>query len=361
MATNKFSSESHVWAIVMAGGQGTRLWPASRKKNPKQFLKLFGTKTLIENTVDRISTVIPKNRIFIITDQAQVARTKKLFPKIPASQIIGEPCGRNTAATIGLGAFLARKKDRDAVIAIFPSDHVILDRKKFKTAVLRAAHWAKKGANHVVFGVKPTYPATAYGYIQRETKQTVNQIYKLKRFVEKPNLKKAQGFIRNNQFYWQAGIFIFHVNTILSSLKRFLPTHYRNLNQISGAWKGQKFPLPNLFSSLPSISIDYGVMEKLKTTFMVPAHFDWNDIGSWNALESVWPKDSHGNSSFGPHVAHAAAHNIAYSPRLVCFSGVRDLIVIDSGDALLVTSKKEAEKVKELVQLLAKKKLNRYL
>ena len=351
------------WAIVMAGGQGTRLWPASRQKNPKQFLKLFGKKTLIENTVERVRTVVPSKRIFIITDRAQQKRTQKLFPQIPASQIIGEPFGRNTAATIGLGAFLIQKKDPDAVIAVFPSDHVILNRSEFKKGVKRTYRWAAKGAHHVLFGVKPTFPSTAYGYVEREVKQASEQIYRLRRLIEKPNFKKASQFIKNKRFYWQAGIFIFRADTILNSIKRFLPIHFRNLKRISDAWGNRKsgFPLSNLFAVLPNISIDYGVMEKLKLIFMVPARFDWNDIGSWNALENIWPKDSHGNSSFGPHVAHESTRNIAYSERLVSFSGVHDLIVIDSPDALLITSKKEAERVKDLVRYLADKKLTRYL
>ena len=349
--------------MVMAGGQGTRLWPASRKRNPKQFLKLFGRKTLIENTIDRISKAIPQKRIFIITDASQTVRVRRIFPKIPARQIVGEPCARNTAATIGLGALLIQKEVPAAVFAVFPADHVIMNIFEFKKCVSRAASWARVKGRHVLFGVQPTYPATAYGYVERTTRPLSRGIYSVKRFIEKPNLRTASHFVRNNRYYWQAGIFVWRADTILESLRKYLPKHDQILRHIVSRWKrnGTRFALPNLFARLPKISIDYGIMEKLKAISMVPATFDWNDIGSWNALRSVWRGDSAGNAAFGPIAALDAKRNLSYSPRLVSFVGVHDLIVVDTDDALLVASQDQAEKVKDLVAHLKKRKLHRYL
>ncbi len=352
------------WAIVMAGGQGTRLWPISRSENPKQFLRLVGRKTLIENTIERVSKVIPPKRIFIITDSANLSRTRRLFQRIPADQIIGEPAPRNTAATIGLGAFLIQKKDPHAVAAVFPSDHVILNLRGFKRSVERAIGWAQKGAHPVVFGVKPTYPATAYGYVEVNPSAVSKGVYALRRFIEKPNAAKARKLFRASGCYWQAGIFVWRVDAILDSFRRHLPAHFGSLSRIAEGWKGGQtsFSLPHEFKKIPSISIDYGIMEKLKRIFMVPANFDWNDVGSWNALKTVWSNDLHGNASYVPLISLDAKHNLAYSEnRLICFLGVNDLIVVDSHDAILVASQDCAERVKDLVELLRKKKLARHL
>ncbi len=353
-----------LWAVVMAGGQGTRLWPLSRRKNPKQFLKLFGDKTLIEHTVDRVSKVVPRNCIYIITDASNRERTRKLFPGIPSSQIIGEPEGRNTAATIGLGAALIQKRDSNAVLGVFPSDHVILDHAKFKKAALDAAAFAEKGGHHVVFGVKPTYPATGFGYVEREKKSVDANIYGLKQFIEKPNRKRALQFLKNPRFYWQAGIFVFRADTILNSFKKFLPVHYKCVLKISQNWKTKSvhFALPRLFKSLPKISIDYGIMEKLKKVYMVPANFDWNDIGGWHALESVWEKDKDGNAFYGRLLSLNAKGNLSYSPkRLVCLLGAQNLVVVDTEDAILVAPREHSEQVRYFVELLSKKKLTHHL
>lgn len=352
------------WAIIMAGGQGTRLWPLSRRKNPKQFLKLFGDKTLIEHTVERVAKIVPKGRIYIITDHSNVERTRKLFRSIPSAQIIGEPEGRNTAATIGLGAALIQKRDPNSVVGVFPSDHVILNVKEFKKSVNEAANWAVKSAQAIVFGVKPTYPATGFGYIERENKKVNGNIYRLKHFIEKPNRTRAIKFLRNPGFYWQAGIFIFPASLVLRAFSQYLPVHHRNISRIAQNWKSNQttFSLPNLFKSLPKISIDYGIMEKLKTVYMIPAKFDWNDIGGWHALESVWEKDKEGNAFYGRLLTMEAKGNLAYSPnRLVCLLGTENLIVVDAEDAILVANRKNSEQVRQLVELLAKKNLTHHL
>ena len=354
-----------LWAIIMAGGQGTRLWPASRRHNPKQFLKLFGKKSLIESTIRRVSKVVSPKRIFIITDSVHLKRTRKLFPKIPASQVIGEPVGRNTAATVGLGAFLIYKKDPEAVCAVFPSDQLILDEKDFSIAIRQAADWAKQGPHHVVFGIRPAYPATAYGYVERKPKAIRKNLYCVKRFVEKPRAALARKFFKSSRYYWQAGIFVWGADTILDSFRRYLPVHFRLLSQIVRDWKeGQTdFSKPHLFTRIPKISVDYGIMEKLKTIYVMPAPFGWDDVGSWKAVESVWSKDADQNASLGHCIFLKAKENLVFaSPgRLICLIGVHNLAVVDTKDALLVASKHHSEQIKDLVQFLKKRKYGRYL
>ena len=352
------------WAIVMAGGKGTRLWPASRARQPKQFLKLFGKKTLIENTLDRLSKIIPRSHIYIITDHQHLKQTQQLFPELPKDQVIGEPVSRNTAATVALGAALIAKRNPKAVIGIFPADAAIFDERNFKKSVREAASWAAKGEHHVLFGIKPTYPATGYGYVERSKRKVMGNVFPVKRFVEKPNLAKAIRFIRNPSFYWQAGIFFWRADTILTSFSKYLPKHYRTALQIARAWKrgNSKFPLTHLFKRLETISVDYGIMEKLSAIYMVAARFGWNDIGSWSALHSIWPQDVHGNAYRGNVVSLNSKRNLVFSPhRQVCFLGVDDLIVVDTHDALLVASKDKAEQVKDLVLALQKKNLKKYL
>ncbi len=338
----------NAWAVVMAGGQGARLWPLSRKDNPKQFLTLFGKKSLIENTVERISKFVPAKRILIITGAEHVLRVRKLFPKIPRHQIIGEPAGRNTAATIGLAAAIIYKRDPDAVMCAFPADHVIQNTREFVRCLKIAVRWAAKGSHHVVFGVKPTFPSTAYGYLEIGRKVPASGLFEAKRYIEKPPYKKAVQFLKRRRFLWQSGIFVFRCSTILESIRRFLPRHHKTLLQIAGSFeKNLTLPKAGLFKKLPSISIDYGVMEKVAKSYIVPARFDWNDIGSWNALESVWPKDTQNNAVFGKLLAQTAGDNLVYSPkRLVAMLGVKDLIVIDSHDTVLICPKSAAEGVK---------------
>lgn len=345
------------WALIMAGGQGTRLWPLSCKKNPKQFLTLYGKKSLIENTVVRVSRLISQKHILIITDSKNVSRVRKLFPRIPNDQIIGEPIGRNTAATIGLAAALIQAKDPKSVLCVFPSDHVILNLSEFKNSLRQAILWASSGNHHVLFGTKPTFPSTAYGYVQCQKSGVQKDLFVVKKYIEKPNHTKAEKLFKKKDFFWQAGIFVFKVDTILKSLRKFLPRHYDAVIKIAKARSGKGgFPLARLFAQLTPISIDYGIMEKLDMIYMVRARFDWNDIGSWNALESVWQKDKQRNAFLGNVIAHEAGKNLVYSPkRLIALLGVQNLVVIDSGDSVLVCSKTHAEKVKNLLFLLKQK------
>ena len=340
-----------VWALIMAGGQGTRLWPLSRPENPKQFLTLFGQKSLIENTVARVSKIVPHKRILIITDAENQSRIRRLFPKIPSGHIIGEPVSRNTAATVALAAALVERQDPDAVLSVFPSDHVILGQRLFERSVKLAVSWARRGEGHVLFGVKPTFPSTAYGYVEAKDRIGRENVFLVKRYIEKPPYRKAVRLYKNRRYFWQSGIFVFRAATILNSLRRFLPWHYRVAIKIASDWKmtQKRFPHAGHFARLPSISLDYGVMEKLKEIYMVPAAFDWNDIGSWNALESIWAKDASGNAHFGRVLADDAKGNLIYSKsRLIALLGVHDLAVIDSGDAVLVCPKSRAEEVRRL-------------
>ncbi len=352
------------WALIMAGGSGTRFWPASRKALPKQFLKLWGGKTLIEETCDRIRQLVPKNRLDVFT-QADKAVWVAKHLKISKAQVVGEPMGRNTAPCAIWAALRVLKKDPEAVIAILPSDHFIGKPKQFQKALKTAYAVALKTGQPVTLGVQPDSPHTGYGYLEMQ-KRVLTQngfaVYGLKQFHEKPDLKKATAYFKSGKFLWNAGIFIWKASELVACAEKYLPESVKILRQITNQnIKGKK--LAALFSRVQSISIDYGLMEPLKGKILtIPVSVDWNDVGSWSTLAKLLPNSKENNVFQGDVIAVRSQGNfVRSSEKPIALVGVRDMVVVDAGDILLVCPKSETESIRDLVGEFQKRGRPQYL
>jgi mannose-1-phosphate guanylyltransferase len=356
-------------AVIMAGGGGTRFWPRSRQKKPKQFLSLAGDRSLLQQTVERIEALAPPANTWIITAAAHAAETAKQLPELPADRILGEPCGRDTAACIGLGAALIAAADPDAIMMVMPADHVIEPAQEFRRAAQVAQQMVQEHpAALVTFGIRPTFPSTGYGYIQRGPELAQRQgihIFRVKAFREKPDAELAEQFLSSGEYYWNSGIFFWKTATILQALQQNQPALAAAIGRIAEAWPTSRrdaiFRVE--YEKLTKISIDYAVMEKAKEVLVVEAPYKWDDVGSWLALERMHPQDADGNTV---HAQHCGINTkecvIAGEPdKLIATVGVDNLLIIQDGDAILVADRREEGNIKHLVDLLKKKGLEKYL
>lgn len=356
-------------AVIMAGGSGTRFWPLSRKRLPKQFLKLFGERSLIQQTADRIQGLVGAGGILVITNEEQVPPTKEQLPDLASSRIVGEPCGRDTAACIALAAALLLKEDPAAHMIVLAADHLIGPLDAFHAAV-RAADQvlAEHPEALVTFGIPPTQPATGYGYLRRGAQVTTAQgtaIYKLKSFHEKPDRARAEEFLASGEYYWNSGIFCWQAATILGEIDRNCPALGQAVRRIANAWgtPEQETVFAAEYAALPKISIDYAVMEKSRDVYMVEAPFQWDDVGSWLALDRVLPQDSHRNVVIGNHdgVRTEGCIVVGDSSHRIATLGVRDLIIVHTSDVTLVADRKDEQSVKELIAALQSRGLSAVL
>ncbi|MBW1982438.1 MAG: NTP transferase domain-containing protein [Deltaproteobacteria bacterium] len=354
-------------AVIMAGGKGTRFWPRSREKRPKQLLNITGSRSMLQQTVARIRELVSPQYILIIAGKSHGREVRAQLEQLPAENIILEPVGRNTAACIGLAALLVRKRDRDGVMLVMPADHLIVDEALFVKTLKRAAEAALLKDVLITIGIRPTAPETGYGYIEvGEPKLRLgnDQLYTVKSFHEKPNRERAAEYLRQGGFFWNSGIFIWKARTILEALQLYLPDLYAGLQKLEPALESADFDqrMAAVYPDLQSISIDYGVMEKARNVLMIPGDFGWNDVGSWAAVAQLWPRDENHNAFQGTLVAVEAKQNVVYSKQRLCvLLGVDDLIVVDSGDALLVCPKNRAQDVGKVLELLRQKGLEQYL
>lgn len=342
-----------VVVVIMAGGMGERFWPVSRRKRPKQLLALFGKQSMIEVTVDRIKKTLGNVEIYIITNRIQVPSIRKLFKKNRNIKIISEPGSRNTAPCISVAAVdIVNKKD--GVMVVLPADHIIKGLKYFQRNLKKAIKFAEEGYL-VTVGIKPSFPHTGYGYIERG-KEIVKGCFKVKRFTEKPDYNTASKYISTGRYYWNSGMFVWKSSVILSEMQKFLPEVYK-----MSLWYGKK-SLATIYKRMPSVSIDYGVMEKTNRAVVVEAGFDWNDVGDWNSLSKHLPLDKDGNVCLGKVLNIETSHCIVYSDEpLVATVGLKNLIIVVTKDAILVCNREESQKVKEVVGVLKKQGLNKYL
>ncbi len=342
------------WALIMAGGKGTRFWPLSRLKRPKQLLSIVTDKTMLEEAVLRIRPLVPLERIIIVTNKVQVPGIQKVLPKLPKKNILAEPVGRNTAACIGWGAVEIAKRDSNASMVVLAADQHIPDKKLFVSTMKTALKVAKEKEAPVTLGIRPTFPSTGYGYLRRGASvKKIKGAFRLNSFHEKPDAKKAREFVKK-KYSWNSGMFIWTVPVILDAIKTHLPKHAAILEKIKKSPKSLK----KLFPKFPSISIDYGVMEKVDEAYLVEASFRWNDIGSWESLKDFWPADSAGNISRQDAIVHDAEGNLIEcdSKKVIALLGVNDLAVIDTPDALLVANMNRLQDVRQIVSLLEKKR-----
>ncbi len=356
-------------AMIMAGGGGTRFWPRSRNARPKQFLAFSGDRTLLQGTFDRIDAQIPAERTWVITGDSHRDEASKQLPELRHDQVVGEPFGRDTAACIGLGAALIAQTDPHATMIVMPADHVIEPVAEFQRAVHAAAQFAEEFPNALLtFGIPPTYPATGYGYIQRGPRQGERQgvvINKVQAFKEKPDPDTAETFLASGDFYWNSGIFVWKAATILNELRKNRPALSAAIDRIAAAWPTPKRDevFRHEYENLEKISIDFAVMEKAPEVMVIQAPYQWDDVGSWLALERRNPQDADGNTILATHCGINTTHSVIVGDtgKLITTIGVSNLLIIQDGDAILVADRREEATVKDIVAKLKKGGLERYL
>lgn len=343
-----------LFVVIMAGGVGARFWPRSKQHKPKQLLKIFGENTMIQDTVQRLHGLVKTENILIITNRIQKPRLMQQLPEVPEQNIIDEPFGKNTAPCIGLAAALIQSKSPKAVMITLPADHLIQDRKEFQKVIKHAASFANKSGGLVTVGINPTRPETGYGYIQIGDEET-NGIYEVKTFAEKPNLATAKRFISAGDFMWNSGMFVWKVDAILDEIRIYLPDLFDGLQEIKKDIGKTNFvqTLTSVYGQLKSISIDYGIMEKSKNVYLVKGDFDWNDVGSWEAVYQLSEKDDDNNARSGDVYLGDTTNSYVFSPnKFTAVIGLENVIVIDTKDALLVCDRQHAQNVKNVVDYL---------
>lgn len=354
----------NIYAVIMAGGSGTRFWPLSRKAWPKQFLSLANTEeTLLQSTVHRIRLLFAPANIYVVTAERHAQITSDQLPFIPPENILAEPIGRNTAPCVGWAAAHIRRKDPEGVVAVLPSDPQIEDENEYLIVLKRALLAAERGAI-VTVGIAPTRPETGYGYL--EVGETIdNGIHRVNRFIEKPNLPKAKEFLEKGNYLWNSGMFFFRTDVILNAISMYLPDLYSALEGFDeAARQGNETALVmRLYGSLPSISIDNGVMERSEHILVVPGSFGWYDIGSWTTAWELARKDANGNALPSESVVLDARNCYARlgQNKVIAMIGVEDLVVVDTPDALLVMKRDRAQDVKTLVDELNKRDNDSFL
>ena len=366
------AKNSHFYPVVLAGGRGTRFWPLSRKKRAKQLLALDGKQTMIQQTVSRLLPLAAADRFWVITNADLRPAILKQLPKLTKTQVLAEPLGRNTAPAIGLAAFLLLRENPDAVIGMFPSDHVIGDEKRFRDTLERGIAIAASGENIVVIGIQPTRPETGYGYIEVGSAAHDGAL-RVRRFTEKPDAPRAAEFLAAGNYFWNSGMFLWSARTLANALREHLPKTASLLERIAAASGARKFAetFRKLYPKCENISVDYAILEprsakgeQAGNIFCLPADFGWNDLGSWTALHEHHcgkSKPAEGNliSSVGACILNAGGNYIHAPGKFVAAVGVHDLVVVETGDALLITTRQHAQDVGKVVKYLDEKKLHK--
>lgn len=345
-------------ALIMAGGKGERFWPLSTEEKPKQFLNLLGEETMIQMTVNRLKDIIPLERIFVVTGKRYVNLVKEQVPLLPERNIIVEPVGRNTAPCIGLSAFVIEKYYKDATIVVLPSDHLIRDEKKFQNSILAGYEFIKLENEAIVtLGMKPDRPETGYGYINYAyIKENINgfEIRKVNKFVEKPDLDTAKKYISCGDFLWNGGMFIWKSSNIFNLTNKYLHDTYMILNEIAVASESEfEDILEEKYELLESVSIDYGIMEKAPSIYVIPSDFGWDDVGNWSSIERYKEKDVNGNVVNQNAVTYNSENNIILTNKKIVLNDIRNLIIVETDDCIMISSKEQEQNIK-----LAKNELN---
>lgn len=357
----------HHYVAIMAGGIGSRFWPMSRAEYPKQFLDILGIgKTLIQQTFERYSKLVPKENIYIVTAQEYLPIVKKQLPDVADENILAEPSRKNTAPCVAYIAFKLYKKDPKALMIAAPSDNLILDTDEFIKTAKKAFDFVDHINALVTIGITPTYPNTGYGYIQHDTAEVTPGVYKVKTFTEKPNIEIAKAFIASGDFLWNAGIFTWKVKNILKAFEKFEP----ELFELFAAEKNnfntpkEKEAIELIYPQCTNISIDFAVMEKADNVFVIPASFSWSDLGTWNTAWENKEKDYFGNAVVGKNVMVVDANNcMVHVPdnKLVLLQGLKDYIIVDTKDVLLICKKDKEQEIKEYVAEVKRNKGDKFL
>jgi mannose-1-phosphate guanylyltransferase len=357
-------------AIVMAGGSGTRFWPASRAGLPKQLLPLAGDRTLLEDTVARLDGLAPPDRTMIVTSARLLDAVRRQAPQLPEAGLVGEPCKRDTAPCIGLAALLVSRHDPDATMAVMPSDHVIRPAADFRRAILQAAAMVDRAPGRLVtFGVRPTYPAESFGYIQQGEPLPVGPdeapAHEVARFKEKPPASVAAEYVAAGNYLWNAGIFVWKAATILAALEQRQPECLAHLRRIAAAWEGpdRDRVFAEEFAAIKGISIDYAVLEHARDVAVIEAPFGWDDLGGWSAVARQRGSDAAGNTAVGRHLGIDSVRTIVHADgdHLIVTLGLEDMLVVHTADATLVANRTHEEAVRKVVAELESRGWKEYL
>lgn len=364
------SNETNRFVIIMAGGRGERFWPVSREKTPKQLLALLGERSFLQQAVDRVLPLVPLRNILVITNEVQAPAVRQQLPKLPRENVIAEPVGRDTTAAVTLGAALVGARSTTGVMAVLPADHVIPEEKKFQQVLSDAFDLAGRGQAMVTIGIKPTEPATGYGYISvgaalpapQGAKPYKTSFFRAEQFVEKPNFDKALEYLNSGRYRWNAGMFIWSFVTVTEGLQKHQPEMYaacqRWFKVADNPGRLNKV-LAKEYPELKKVSIDYALMEHAQNVIVADGAFEWDDLGSWTALGRHLKADAEGNCAVGDFIHVDAARNIIFDARTrerrtpIAVVGLRDSILVQTDDAILLAHKSQAQKVKELVKRLA--------
>ena len=363
---------SHFYPVVLAGGRGTRFWPLSRKKRAKQLLALDGKQTMIQQTVARLLPLAPAKQVWIITNGDSRPEILRQLPKLRREQVVAEPAGRNTAPAIGLAAFILQRIDPGAVLGLFPSDHVIADGRRYQEVLREGVEIAASGENIVVLGIQPTRPETGYGYIEAGSPSAGNA-RRVRRFTEKPNAERAAEFLNAGNYFWNSGMFLWSARTLTNALREHLPNTAALLEKIAADYGTRKFQntFMRLYPKCENISVDYGILEprsakgeQASNIFCLPADFGWNDLGSWTALHEhhssrLAGKDGNLISAQGIFTLDASGNYVHAPGKFVAVVGVNDVVVVETEDAILVTTRQNSQDVGKVVKHLDEKKLKK--
>jgi mannose-1-phosphate guanylyltransferase len=342
------------YAVIMAGGSGTRFWPLSRKALPKQFLSLFGGTSLIRQTYERIKPLFPDERIYVVTNSSYVDQVHQHLPELPTANIIGEPIAKNTAPCVAMISSLLLAKDPEAVLCILPADHAIVKADHFREVLQLSLDQANDHDGLFTIGIKPNRPETGYGYIQVDSAEK-GPVYPVKTFAEKPDQATAEAFLASGDFLWNSGMFIWKASTIMNEFETHLPNIAQLCTEMKPGLLGNaaQHSIDTFYHQVESISIDYGIMEKARQVFVIQADFGWSDVGSWLAAWELSDKDASGNSIQGKDVEIVNSHNsyvLNAGDRLIALVGMEDVVVVDTGDAILIMPKSKSQEVKTLIE-----------
>ena len=368
-ASNRAGSVDR-FVVIMAGGRGERFWPVSRETMPKQLLKLLGERSFLQEAVDRVLPLVPLKNVLVITNETQAPEVRKQLPKLPVENVIAEPVGRDTTAAVTLGAALVGARSTTGVMAVLPADHVIPEAKKFQQVLKDAFDLAARGQAILTIGIKPTEPATGYGYIRvgealpapQGVKGYKTSFYRAEQFVEKPHFDQALEYVNSGHYRWNAGMFIWSFVTITEGLQKHQPEMYAACQRwfaVAGNPGRLKKTLAKEYPDLKKISIDYALMEHAHNVLVADGAFEWDDLGSWTALGRHLKADPEGNCAVADFIHVDAARNIIYDARSkagrtpIAVVGLRDSILVQTDDAVLLAHKSQAQKVKELVKRLS--------
>jgi mannose-1-phosphate guanylyltransferase len=363
-----------VYVTIMAGGGGTRFWPWSRGKSPKQILPILSDRPMIWETVERVRPFVPSEQIMIVTASLQAKELHRQVPQIPPANILIEPKGKNTAPCLCLAALYIQKRDPEAIMAVLPADHFIADRKLFLQTLEGAAEFAARQNFLVTLGIEPTEPETGYGYIQKGEKlgrAAGMKVFRARAFREKPTRARARWYLRRGDYLWNSGMFVWKVGVFLEALERFLPSLYREMLKLRAFWgtRREKVALRNIYERIQPVSVDYGIMEKAHNVALMPAKFPWNDVGSWAALAQIWPRDKAGNVFPGGKRAGAgkvlmidsSGCLVRAEEKLIATIGLKDMVVVESGNAFLVCPRARSQEVRRILQALNERGWSEYL